>query len=169
MRYLLLETALHFRKLTTPKIIFCSERPVNVISSAIKESNRNTTIVIFGDHPGIISFSEILSIYSDVEVANFRYVEIDDIKQTAYIVHSSGTTGMPKGVEISYYSLLLLSEDNNINMTNVVSVWFSSLFWFSGIMMNLKSIAQGAKVILYPEFDEEMTCRLIEKYKVRIS
>jgi len=35
-------------------------------------------------------------------------------------------------------------------------------------MMNLKAIVQGAKVILYPEFYEEMTCLLIEKYKVTV-
>ncbi|KMQ86959.1 luciferin 4-monooxygenase [Lasius niger] len=106
--------------------------------------------------------------YSDAEVANFRFVELDDMKKTVCIMHSSGTTGMPKGVEMSNYCLLRISEDNNLDMTNAVSIWFSSLYWISGILMNLKSIAQGAKVILYPEFDEEMTCRLIEKYNVRV-
>jgi len=106
--------------------------------------------------------------YMDTDVTNFRYIEPDDIKQTACIMHSSGTTGMPKGVEISNYSLLRISEDKNIYMTNGVSLWFSSLYWLSGILKNLKAIEQGAKVILYPEFDEEMTCRLIEKYKVKV-
>lgn len=82
-------------------------------------------------------------------------------------MHSSGTTGMPKGVEMSHYCLLLVSEIKNLDMTNAVSIWFSSLYWISGVMMNFKAIAQGAKVIIYPEFDEEMTCLLIEKYKVR--
>ncbi|KMQ89861.1 luciferin 4-monooxygenase [Lasius niger] len=163
-----LQTALHVMQLTTPKIIFCSEKPVNIILSAMKESNCNPTVVVFDDHPDAIAFSDILSMYSDAEVANFRYVELDDIMQTACIVHSSGTTGMPKGVEISNYCLLLISEDTNMDLTNAVLTWFSSLYWISGILMNLKSIAQGAKVILYPEFDEEMTCLLIEKYKVTV-
>ncbi|XP_029176790.1 4-coumarate--CoA ligase 1-like [Nylanderia fulva] len=47
-------------------------------------------------------------------------------------------------------------------------MWFSSLYWISGIMMNLKSIVQGAKAIIYPEFNEEMTCTLIEKYKITV-
>ncbi|CAL1680757.1 unnamed protein product [Lasius platythorax] len=165
MCYLSLETAL---QLTTPKIIFCSEKPVNVILSAMKESNCNPTVVVFEDHPDAIAFSDILSMYNDAEVANFRYVEHDDIKQTACIVHSSGTTGMPKGVEMSNYCLLSISEDLNMNLTNAVSIWFSSLYWLSGIMMNLKAIVQGAKVILYPEFYEEVTCLLIEKYKVTV-
>lgn len=162
-----LETALHLMQLTKPKIIFCNEKSANVILSAAKENNYSPTIVVFGHHPDTISFSDILNTCSDAEVAKFRYVELDDIKKTVCIMHSSGTTGMPKGVEMSNYCLLLISENKNLDMTNGVLIWFSSLYWISGVMMNFKAIAQGAKVIIYPEFDEEMTCLLIEKYKVR--
>ncbi|XP_029155965.1 4-coumarate--CoA ligase 1-like isoform X2 [Nylanderia fulva] len=163
-----LQTALHVMQLTTPKVIFCSEKPANIILRAIKESNFNPIVVVFGDHPDAITFSNILNNHSNAEVTNFRYVEIDNIKQTACIIHSSGTTGMPKGVEMSNYCLIIASVDTNVNLNNAVSIWFSSLYWFSGIIMNLKSIVQGATVILYPEFDEEMTCKLIEKYKVTV-
>ncbi|XP_025262010.1 4-coumarate--CoA ligase 1-like [Camponotus floridanus] len=161
-----LKTSLHVMRLTTPKIIFCSEKSVNVILSTINEIDYNPTVVVFGNHPNAISFSDILNMYMDSEVANFRYIDPKDIKQTTCIMYSSGTTGMPKGVEMSNYSLLCICEDRNIYMINAVSLWFSSLYWLSGILMNLTAIAQGAKVILYPEFDEEMTCRLIEKYKI---
>lgn len=135
----------------------------------MKESNCNPTVVVFGDHPYAISFSNILSAYSDTEVANFQFVELDDIKKTGCIMHSSGTTGMPKAVEMSNYSVIYLIDDINTDLTNEVSIWFSSLYWISGIMMNLKFFVQGAKVIIYPKFDEKMTCKLIEKYKVRVS
>ncbi|XP_029664069.1 4-coumarate--CoA ligase 1-like isoform X2 [Formica exsecta] len=160
------QTALHVLQLTRPKVIFCSEKPTNVILNAIKENNCNLTIVVFGHHPDAISFSDILNTCSDAEVVNFRYIELDDLKKTVCILHSSGTTGMPKGVEMSHYCLLLISEIKNLDLTNAVSIWFSSLYWISGVMMNFKAIAQGAKVIIYPEFDEEMTCLLIKKYKV---
>jgi len=123
-------------------------------------------MVVFGKHAGAISFSDILRNCNDTEVANFRYAELDDIKKTACIMHSSGTTGMPKGVELSNYNMLLISQDNILDMANVPTLWFSSLYWISGVMLNMKAITQGAKVILYPEFHEEMTCQLIEKYKV---
>lgn len=168
MCYLLLETSLYVIQLITPKIIFCSEKSVDVILNAVKESNYNPTVVTFGNHPDAISFSDILSMYMDAEVANFRYIEPDNNKQTACIMHSSGTTGMPKGVEISNYCLLHVSEDKNFDMSSGVTIWFSSLYWLSGMLLNLKAIAQGVRVILYPEFDEEMTCRLIEKYKVKV-
>lgn len=163
-----LKTSLYVMRLTTPKIIFCSEKSVNVILNTIKESNYNPIVVIFGNHPDAISFSDILNMYTDAEVANFRRVEPDNIKQTTCIMLSSGTTGMPKGVEMSNYSLLRVSDDKNLDVTNAVAIWFSSLYWLSGILMNLKTIVQGSKIILYPEFDEEMTCQLIEKYKITL-
>ncbi|XP_071639666.1 luciferin 4-monooxygenase-like [Temnothorax longispinosus] len=161
-----LQNMLYFLQMTTPKIIFCSEKSVNVVLSALKEQNCNSTVVVFGKHVGAISFSDILRNCNDTEVINFRYVELDDVKKTACIMHSSGTTGMPKGVELSNYSMLFLSQQNNINMANVPSLWYSSLYWLTGIMMNFDGIRQSTKAIIYPEFDEEMTCRLIEKYKV---
>lgn len=164
----LLETALHILQLTMPKVIFCSEKSADVILSAIKEQNCNPTIVVFGKHVDAISFSDILNNCSNMEVANFHYVDRVDITKTACILHSSGTSGMPKGVELSNYVLLLCSQNEYIDLTNVIFLWFSSLYWVSGILFNLMTIEQGGKVIIYPEFNEEMTCRLIEKYQVML-
>ncbi|XP_011872345.1 PREDICTED: 4-coumarate--CoA ligase 1-like [Vollenhovia emeryi] len=163
-----LPTALHVLQLTTPKAIFCSEKSVDVVLRALKEKNYSSTVVVFGKHADAVSFSDILKNCNDEEAANFRYVALDDIKKTACIMHSSGTTGMPKGVELSNYTMLLISEDNNLDMTNVPTLWFSSLYWISGVMLNVKAITQGATVILYPDFDEETTCQLIEKFKVAV-
>jgi len=166
INYLSLETTLHFLQTTTPKIIFSSEKSVNVVLSAIKEQNCSSTVVVFGKHVDAVSFSDILRNCNDAEMTNFRYIELDDIKKTACIMHSSGTTGIPKGVELSNYSMFFVCQQNIVNMTNVPSLWFSSLYWMTGIMMNFNGIMQSTKAIIYPEFDEEMTCRLIEKYKV---
>lgn len=161
------ETTLHVMQLTTPKVIFCSEKSVDIVLKAMKEKNYSSIVVVFGKHVDAISFFDILSNCNDAKVANFRYVELDDIKKTACILHSSGTTGLPKGVELSNYTILFLVQGNGgFNMNNASSLWFSSLYWLSGIMMNFNAIVYNAKVILYPEFDEEMTCKLIEKYKV---
>jgi len=166
MKHLLSATALHVLQLTTPKVIFCSEKSVGVILNAMKEKNYNPMVVIFGNHDSAISLSDILRNCNNAEAANFRYVELDDVKKTACIMHSSGTTGMPKGVELSNHTMLFMKDNSTLDMTNVPTLWFSSLYWISGVMLNVKAISQGATVILYSQFDEDMTCQLIEKYKV---
>ncbi|XP_014487959.1 PREDICTED: 4-coumarate--CoA ligase 1-like [Dinoponera quadriceps] len=161
-----LPTALHVLQLTTPKIIFCNENSTNVVLQAIHETKCSPKVVVFGSHPKTISFASILSGYSDAQAAHFRYVENDNMKKAVCILHSSGTTGMPKGVEMSNYAMLSMNADSVIDLNEMVSLWFSSLYWISGTILSLKAISQGAKIIIYPEFDEEMTCILIEKYKV---
>ncbi|KAG5344632.1 4CLL5 protein, partial [Acromyrmex charruanus] len=116
-----LQTALHFLQLM-PKMIFCSEKSINVILNAIKKQNYNPMIVIFGKHVDAVSFSDILKNYNDAEITNFHYIELDDIKKTACILHSSGTTGMPKGVELSNYAMLILMQHHWIHITNVSSI-----------------------------------------------
>jgi len=151
----------------TPKIIFCTKKPINMILKAMKNKN-SPIVVVYGDHPGTIPFSKVLSGYSDAQIANFRYLELDDIKKTSCIMHSSGTTGIPKGIELSNYGLLMCFENKQfLYLTKTISLWFSSLYWISGVIMNLCSIVQGNQAIIYPHFDEEMICRLIQKYKVR--
>jgi len=154
----------HMLQLMMPKIIFCTKKSVDVILKATK--NCNPIIVVYGDHPDTISFSKVLSGYSDAQVASFRYLELDDIKKTSCILHSSGTTGMPKGVELSNYSLLLDAQIKDSMNVSMVAMWFSSLYWLTGLLFSIRSIARGVKIIIYPRFDEEMTCRLIQKYKV---
>ncbi|XP_018338190.1 PREDICTED: uncharacterized protein LOC108746126 [Trachymyrmex septentrionalis] len=163
-----LPTALHVLQLTTPKVIFCSEKSVSVILNAMKEKNYNPMVVVFGNHDSAISLSDILRNCNNAEAANFRYVELDDVKKTACIMHSSGTTGMPKGVELSNHTMILMKDNSTLDMTNVPTLWFSSLYWISGVLLNVKAISQGATVILYSQFDEDMTCQLIEKYKVAV-
>lgn len=167
MCYLLSETVMYFLKMMTPKMIFCSEKSVDIVLRAIKEQNCNSTVVVFGEHAVAISFFDILKNCNDAEVANFRYAELDDQKKTACILHSSDTTGMPKGVELSNYAMLILCQENMINLnTDVPSLWYSSLYWMTGVIMNFNGIMKSIKAIIYPEFDEETTCQLIEKYKV---
>ncbi|EFN83246.1 Luciferin 4-monooxygenase [Harpegnathos saltator] len=161
-----LQTALRVMQMTMPKVIFCNEKSVSVVLQAVREKNYKPKVVVFGNHPDAVSFARILSSYSDAQAARFRYVENDNIRKTSCILHSSGTTGIPKAIELSNYSMLSLNEESKINMNETVPLWFSSIYWVSGILLNLKAISQGAKVIVYPKFDEEMTCILIEKYKV---
>ncbi|XP_039309199.1 acetyl-coenzyme A synthetase [Solenopsis invicta] len=161
------QTTLYYLQMMTPKIIFCSEKSVHAVLSAVKKQNYSCKVVVFGKHAGATSFFDILKNCNDAETANFRYVKLDDIKQTACILHSSGTTGMPKGIELSNYSMIALIQTNNMNVTNMPSLWYSSLYWMTGIIMNFCGIAQSFTAIIYPEFDEEMTCRLIEKYKIQ--
>lgn len=87
-----------------PKLIFVGLESEKLIESAINESGVNTEIVVFGETEDHVPFSEFLISSGNEE--GFEPVTVEDLKETAIIFFSSGTTGMPKGIMLSHYGLL---------------------------------------------------------------
>lgn len=166
--YNFVELARYFLALSQPKVIFANEKSVAVISEAAKIELYHLKMVCFGYYPGTTLFSETLKGHTESAVKNFRCREINDPSHTGLILFSSGTTGMPKGVQISHKALLnALDSKTSFSLTEHVTMWFSSLYWISGSVLSLKSIVSSTKKIIGPEFDGKATCEIIEKFKVR--
>lgn len=141
---------------------------MGVISEAAKIELYHLKMVCFGYYPGTTLFSETLKGHTESAVKNFRCREINDPSHTGLILFSSGTTGMPKGVQISHKALInALDPMAGFSLNAHVPMWFSSLYWISGSLLSLKSIVSCTKKIIGPEFDEKVTCEIIEKFKVR--
>lgn len=161
------QLARYFLALSQPKVIFANEKSMAVILEAAKIELYHPKMVCFGYHPGTMSFSETLKGHAESAVKNFRCREINDPSHTGLILFSSGTTGMPKGVQISHKGLInALDLTTGFSLNGHVLMWFSSLYWISGSILSLKSIVSCTKKIIGPEFDEKATCEIIEKFKV---
>ncbi|XP_033364444.1 4-coumarate--CoA ligase 1-like [Bombus vosnesenskii] len=162
-----IQLARYFLALSQPKVIFANEKSVAVISEAAKIELYHLKMVCFGYYPGTTLFSETLKGHTESAVKNFRCREINDPSYTGLILFSSGTTGMPKGVQISHKALLnALDTKTGFSLNAHVTMWFSSLYWISGSVLSLKSIVSSTKKIIGPEFDGKATCEIIEKFKV---
>lgn len=104
----LADTAYLIKKVA-PKMMFVIPDAVQLIEDALAKAKVDATVVVFGPTERHTSFITFLEQKEDED--KFRPVQVDDIKETAVIFFSSGTTGFPKGVCISHSALLLQSTE----------------------------------------------------------
>ena len=102
---------------------------------------------------------------------NYDPVEVDPKEDLALLQYTGGTTGRPKGVELTHFNLVsnvemctswLYKLDENEEIVLGVLPFFH--VYGMTTVMNL-SIMFGAKMILLPKFDPETVLKSIEKYK----
>ena len=96
-------------------------------------------------------------------------IEPDDI---AYIIYSSGTTGLPKGIMLTHGGQL----DNAVNQlaemqSDERDVYLSviPLFHSGGKGVTLSHFYRGCKLVIMPEFDPQKVLQTIEKEKVSVT
>ncbi|XP_015173344.1 PREDICTED: 4-coumarate--CoA ligase 1-like [Polistes dominula] len=158
--------ARYFMKLSGAKIVFADESSVNTIKQAADSDKNDITIVVFGENLKAIPFSKIVDGHKKFDIDNFHCTTIDDNHDTAMILYSSGTTGPSKGVQLSHFVFLYHLLNPGGLTTDGLPLWLSSYFWISGVLLTLNCLVNHCKRFLYPTFEEEMTCKIIEKYKI---
>lgn len=78
---------------SAPKVIFCSAEKHGLISQALSDSGREAKIMVFED-----------ILYEKSNPVNDFLIE--DVQKTAAILYTSGTTGNPKGVMLSFENII---------------------------------------------------------------
>ncbi|KAF9646482.1 acetyl-CoA synthetase-like protein [Thelephora ganbajun] len=95
--------------------------------------------------------------------------------ETAYLCYSSGTTGKPKGVESTHKNiisncLMIRPAFPPTQVEKDVMLGILPFYHiFGGVMLLPFAMVVGSPVVIMPQFEPEVFCRNIEKYKVTIS
>ena len=158
----------HSLNIIKPKIIFVHEISSEVIKNIVKKEKIDTKIVEFGKIPRPETFDTLIKEATEDEVFKFQSSSVNS-NSDALILHSSGTTGLPKCILFSYESLYqnvfkykdMLRASRGLMM--LCPIFFGRATSFSH---GLVSIISGSTAIIMTEPTSEDLCKVIEKYKV---
>ncbi|XP_011181057.1 uncharacterized protein LOC105211367 [Zeugodacus cucurbitae] len=163
----------HAINLSKPKVMFASKLTVDLIAKVAKNNSFVKSIVAFGTNSSndkIFNFDELMNStkikskdYFETPVANKK----DDV---ALIVCSSGTTGLPKGVQLTQYNILSTLdsqlEPTSIPMGEITLLTVIPWFHAFGCLTLITTSVLGTTLVYLPKFDENLFLGAIEKYRV---
>ncbi|KAF3912090.1 hypothetical protein ABW21_db0203628 [Orbilia brochopaga] len=131
-------------------------------------------ILILGDTrvPGFKHVSELKNM-SHREVKLIRRPKFEPAKDLCFLVYSSGTTGLPKGVMLSHRNIVAnilqgaAVEGKNLKPKEDSLLAFLPFFHIYGLTCIIHvPFYLGIKVVIMERFDLEKFCQNVERYKI---
>lgn len=159
------------------KYLFTSPSLLDRAREAAKQSGTVQGIIVEGDFAGTIPYSRLASDDGSMYPSDIQYDVKNDL---AVLPYSSGTTGLPKGVQITHYNLVSqilqvghpdnkdpsLSIDQPDPFRTIMAI--APFYHAYGIVVMLTiGIAGGAKLIILPKFEPHLFLDSIQKYKIK--
>lgn len=151
-------------KQINPKLVLTTSEMAGKIRKIMEnEINVNKETVVFDQEFG----------KQQGEESDFLPIYVHDLKETALLPFSSGSTGFPKGICLSHYTLLRrnIIDDEGVWLEGKPKVLLSydSFHWSVETMRLICSIRDGICRLIDPEpFEPKKAWYLLEKYKVSI-
>ncbi|XP_037291636.2 uncharacterized protein LOC119187654 isoform X2 [Rhipicephalus microplus] len=137
-----------------------------VVKAYERIASVEAVIVTTGSYEGTLSLSELVRTPLD----NFEAPADVSPDTTMAIIYSSGSTGLPKGVEITQRNVIAQVTsygylDTSIFQKGDILLGSAALMHVGGFWMTMCYLGQGCKVVLVHKPDFSLILPAIEKYK----
>ncbi|XP_038212930.1 4-coumarate--CoA ligase 2-like [Zerene cesonia] len=167
-------------QLSEAKLIITVPEIVPVVKEALEMNKKSIPIIVndvFSKRPeGTVSYKEIID-NTNIDTSILKEVKrkFDDV---AFLPYSSGTTGLPKGVELTHYNIVTNCEQQNnecqlhndtteSNQDSTLAIL--PMFHSYGLgVVTLHKLSVGTKLVTLPKFKPDTFVEALAKHKMEM-
>lgn len=156
----------HTMSISQPSIVFCSQLTVQKLTTAQKELPFLRDVHVFGTP----SYTDLLQ--NRVNPSTFQVEAFDSKNVVAALLCSSGTTGLPKCVELTHFNIvaflsnLLDPRQESLGYHDDSFLGLIPFFHGYGFAFMLLTLMVPTKLVVMAKFDEKIFLEAIQKYKI---
>ncbi|KAF2663123.1 acetyl-CoA synthetase-like protein [Microthyrium microscopicum] len=153
--------------------------PVALKAAEIAGLDREFIILMGDKRLQDASFKHFTSIRNISGAIRYRKAKVVPEKDLAFLVYSSGTTGLPKGVMLTHQNItsnllqLQASESNKLSWQGGPSgkgdriLAFLPFFHIYGLTcLIMQSCHRGFELVVMAQFELERFCQIVQEYKI---
>ncbi|XP_075989541.1 luciferin 4-monooxygenase-like isoform X2 [Anticarsia gemmatalis] len=159
---------LHRLKIARPKVMFCSLPAYETHKATFKSASTIENYILYDgpEQNGVLLFGEFLTETAKLE--EFQPVPVNGWEDHAFMVFSSGTTGLSKGIPVTHLAFLLNSQCIVRDESHDVSILNTREWYYTyGLMYTLSCLRVCATIVYNINPSVENMLYAVDKYKIK--